>query len=191
MKAPLLRNESNRLRALADYHLLDSRPDPAIDDLTKLAAQICGCPIALVTLVDENRQWFLSRIGLERKETPREQSFCAHAILDSTNLLVVPDATRDERFSDNPLVTSGPFIRFYAGAPLLTPNCDALGTLCVIDRTPRELAPEQLGALRILGRQVSYLFELRRVSRALAAALDNAAGNRGVGDSAPNPGNTN
>lgn len=174
MKPPLLANEANRLNALAAYHILDSAPEAAFDDLAKLAAQICGCEIALVSLVDEQRQWFKARVGLEVSETPREHSFCAHAIAEPTNLLIVPDATRDARFSDNPLVTSQPSIRFYAGAPLLSADGLALGSLCVIDRKPRQPKDSELAALRILGRQVTYLLELRRVNRALAQALDNA-----------------
>ena len=174
MKPPLLANESDRLKALADYHILDSAPEEAFDDLAKLAAQICGCEMALVTIVDAERQWFKARVGLEATETPREHSFCAHAIAEPTNLMVVPDASRDRRFSDNPYVTDNPNIRFYLGAPLLSSEGLALGTLCVVDRTPRQPKDSELAALRILGRQVSYLLELRRVSRALARALDNS-----------------
>ena len=173
MPAPVPENESRRLQALSEYHLLDSAPEEAFDDLTTLAAQICGCPIALVTCVAETRQWFKSRVGLEVSETPREQSFCAHAITQPENLLVVPDAKLDPRFAANPLVMDSPNIRFYAGAPLLTYQGDAIGSLCVIDRTPRKLTDLQLGALRILGRQISYLLELRRVARALSLALGN------------------
>lgn len=173
MKAPLFAKESDRLKALAEYHILDSAPEDAFDDLARLATQICGVPIALVTLVDKERQWFKANIGLTGTETPREQAFCAHAILEPENLMIVPDATRDVRFADNPSVTGDPNIRFYAGAPLLTPAGLPLGTLCVVDRVPRQLTPSQLYSLRILGRQVSYLLELRRVSRSLARALDN------------------
>ena len=180
MKANLPSNETERLSALASYHVLDSAPEQAFDDLASLAAQICGCPIALVTLVDGQRQWFKARVGLEVAETPREQAFCAHAIVHPEQLMIVPDALRDARFADNPLVTDDPRIRFYAGAPLLTGQGLALGTLCVIDRTPRQLAPHQLGALRILGRQVSYLLELRRVTGELASALSNAPGMNGA-----------
>jgi adenylate cyclase len=180
MKIPIPPNEASRLNALADYHILDSGPEEAFDDLTKLAAQICGCQIALVTLIDKERQWFKSRFGLKVTETPREQAFCAHAIMQPEQLMVVPDATCDERFSTNPLVTSAPNIRFYAGAPLLTGQGLPLGTLCVIDRSPRQPTPAQLSALRILGRQVSYLLELRRVTAALANALSNAPDINGV-----------
>lgn len=174
MNAPLPANEAARLRALSEYHILDSAPEEAFDDLAKLVAQIFGCEIALVTIVDEKRQWFKARVGLDATETPREQAFCAHAILDPMNVMIVPDATRDVRFEANPLVTGSPHIRFYAGAPLLTQQGNALGTLCVIDRTPRQPAPAHLAALRIIGRQVSYLLELRRVARALALALGNS-----------------
>lgn len=120
MKAVTPSNESARLLALASYHVLDRAPEQAFDDLATLAAQICGCEIALVTLIDEKRQWFKARIGLDVHETPREQAFCAHAILEPERLLIVPDTTKDRRFFDNPLVTDNPHIRFYAGAPLLT-----------------------------------------------------------------------
>jgi GAF domain-containing protein len=168
-----MKNEGDRLKALADYHIMDSAPEQAFDDLVVLASQICGCPIATVTLVDETRQWFKARIGVESTETPREQSFCAHALLEPENLMVVPDATRDKRFYDNPLVTKDPNIRFYAGAPLLTPAGMPLGTICVIDRKPREFLVEQRKALLALGRQTSHMLELRRISRELARALDN------------------
>ncbi len=171
MEAALPLNEADRLNALSEYHILDSAADQGFDDLTKLAAQICGAPIALVSIVDRDRQWFKARFGMQLQETPRDQSFCAHALHEPFNLMVVPDAARDLRFSDNPLVTAEEGIRFYAGAPLLTPKGAALGSLCVLDRKPRELTDLQLSALRILGRQVSYLLELHRVAHALAAAL--------------------
>jgi GAF domain-containing protein len=165
-------DEAKRLTALAQYHVMDSAPEEAFDDLATIASHICNCPIALVTLVDEKRQWFKARVGLEIRETPREHSFCAHAIFEPENLMVVTDATRDPRFARNPLVTADPHIRFYAGAPILTPGGDALGTICVIDRAARELAAGQRRALLALGRQASRLLELRRVSRQLAAALE-------------------
>lgn len=167
MRAPLPTDERERLAALRAYHILDTAPEQSFDDLTLLASQICGTPISAISLIDEQRQWFKSIIGLDVRETPRDQAFCAHTILDSSQLLIVPDATRDPRFSDNALVLGEPNIRFYAGMPLVTFAGEALGSLCVIDRTPRVLSPGQLEALRVLGRQVVYQFELRRAHDAL------------------------
>jgi len=143
------------------YGVLDTAPDQALNDLTLLAAQLCETPIALVSLLDERRQWFAAKIGLDLAETPREVSFCAHA-LAGQDLLIVPDATRDERFAQNPTVTGEPGIRFYAGAPLITPEGAVLGALCVIDRVPRALTPAREQALRALSRQVMAQLELRR-----------------------------
>ncbi len=155
------------MEALRRYELLDTLPEQALDDLTALAAHICGAPISLISLVDEKRQWFKSKSGLAASETPRDVSFCAHA-LHQADLFIVPDATTDDRFADNPLVTGDPSIRFYAGAPLLTPEGQALGTLCVIDRVPRQLTESQEQALRVLSRQVMAQLELRRQTRELA-----------------------
>lgn len=169
--APVPRNEPARLAALREHAILDTAPEPDYDDITLLAAHVCGAPIALVSLVDEHRQWFKSRVGLAATQTPREHAFCAHAIApDDPALLIVPDALHDQRFAGNPLVTSAPEIRFYAGAPLLTAEGHGLGTLCVIDRKPRTLAPGQVEALAALARQVSAHLDLRRRSRWLAAA---------------------
>ena len=167
MSAPLLPTEEARLAELEAYAVLDTKPEPVYDDITFIASQISDTPIALISLVDKERQWFKSRVGLDVTETPRDLAFCAHAIWDPTNLLVVPDAATDDRFSSNPLVTSDPNIRFYAGAPLLTESGNALGTLCVIDREPRELEPRQLEALAALSRLVMEHLELRRVYRDL------------------------
>ena len=170
MSAPLPPNEAARLETLRRYAVLDTLPEKEFDDLTRLAAVICGTPIALVSLVDADRQWFKSRVGIEDSETRREVAFCAHAILQP-DVLVVPDALMDERFRANPLVLGEPNVRFYAGAPLLTQEGHALGTLCVIDRTPRELSPEQREALRSLSRLVVAQLELRRSVSDLSQAI--------------------
>ncbi len=162
MKAPLPPNEARRLETLRGYEVLDTPPEPAFDDLTLLAAQICRVPIAVVSLVDENRQWFKSIIGLSVTETSRDVAFCAHTILNPDELLEVCDAQIDPRFADNPLVTADPHIRFYAGAPLVALDGLVLGTLCVIDRVPRELNAEQKTALHALSRTVIAQLELRR-----------------------------
>jgi GAF domain-containing protein len=176
MTAPIPQNETKRLKVLWQYEVLDTVPEEVFDDLTELAARICEAPIALISLVDENRQWFKSKIGVTVSETSRDVSFCAYAIAQS-DLFIVPDATQDKRFASNPLVTSEPKIRFYAGAPLITPDGHALGTLCVIDKIPRELRPEQQQALRILARHVVWQLELRRRSREL---VDVRGENRGL-----------
>jgi GAF domain-containing protein len=166
MTVPILQNEKKRLKVLWQYEVLDTVPEEVFDDLTELAARICEAPIALISLVDEKRQWFKSKVGVSVSETSRDLSFCAYAITQS-DLFIVPDATRDKRFANNPLVTSEPKIRFYAGAPLITPDGHALGTLCIIDKVPRQLRPEQQQALRILARHVVSQLELRRRSREL------------------------
>jgi GAF domain-containing protein len=169
MTPPIPLNEVKRLKVLWQYEVLDTVPEEVFDDLTELAARICEAPIAMITLVDEKRQWFKSKIGVTVQETSRDISFCAHAI-NQEDLFIVPDAAKDERFATSPLVISEPKIRFYAGAPLITPDGYALGTLCVIDKVPRELRPEQKQALRILARHVMSQLELRRHARELAAA---------------------
>jgi PAS domain S-box-containing protein len=161
MKPPIPANEAERLAALHEYHILDTLPEQAYDDITLLASQLCGTPIALITLIDARRQWFKSRRGLEEQETSRDVSFCAHAILE-TDLVEVPDTTKDRRFADNPYVTSGRMFRFYAAAPLVTPDGQTLGTLCVMDLVPRRLSAEQQVGLRALARQTMAQLELRR-----------------------------
>ena len=159
-------DEVRRLAALREYNVLDTLPEQALDDLTSLAAAICGTPIAMISLVDEHRQWFKSKVGTSMAETMRDVSFCGHAI-HQRDLFIVPDATHDVRFADNPLVTGDPNICFYAGAPLVNSDDSALGALCVIDHVPRVLTPQQEQALRVLGRQVMTQLELRRQTREL------------------------
>ncbi len=171
MKPPLPSNESERLAVLRQYSILDSPPEEGFDDLARVAAQVCGTPIALVTLIDEHRQWFKARVGLKVQERPREHSLCAHAILQK-DVLVVPDASSDPRFADNPLVGGEPYIRFYAGAPLIVPDSHALGTLCVMDQQPHVLRPEQRDALAALARQAVNQLELRKNLRELASAVE-------------------
>lgn len=159
--APLPANETARLRALDEYGVMDTPPEPGFDELVALAAHVCETPIALMTLVDDRRQWFKAKKGLAATETPRDHAFCAHAILKPAEVLVVPDALRDERFSDNPLVADAPHIRSYAGAPLVTPDGEALGTLCAIDVEANEWTPEEIGHLQALARRVMAELELR------------------------------
>jgi len=172
MKAPIPDNEVQRLAALREYHILDTAAEQAYDDLTALAAYLCHAPIAMISLVDGSRQWFKSKLGLNEQETPRDVAFCAHAILQ-TEPLIVRDALKDLRFSDSALVTREPHIRFYAGFPLSSREGFALGTLCAIDRRPRQLSDRQKTAMQALSRQVMALLELRRVSARMAEALAN------------------
>lgn len=169
MGAPTPQNETARLRTLRAYGVLDTAAEQAYDDIVNIASHICHTPISLVSLVDADRQWFKARHGLDADQTPREHAFCAHAILDPGALMEVPDATSDQRFANNPLVTGDPNIRFYAGVPLVAPDGAALGTLCVIDREPRKLTTEQSNTLRALARQVISQLELHRTATDLAA----------------------
>jgi GAF domain-containing protein len=170
MRFPIPEHEAERLNTLRGYGILDTRPEERFDDLTRLAATICGTPISVISLVDEERQWFKSKIGVEVCQTAREHAFCSHAIM-SAELFVVPDATQDPRFATNPLVLGEPHIRFYAGAPLAAPNGHNMGALCVIDRVPRQLGREQLEGLRILSRQVMAQVVLGKNLQDLRAAL--------------------
>ncbi len=160
-KAPLPIDEADRLAELRGFDVLDTGAEAEFDDLARLAAAIVGTPVSLVSLVDADRQWFKANVGFNLPETPRDAALCAHTILER-DLLVVPDASADPRFADSPLVTSGPNIRFYAGAPLVTPEGHAMGSLCVIDTVPRQLTAGQADALRVLGRQAVSLLRLRK-----------------------------
>lgn len=160
-------NEAERLAALERYAILDTLPEADFEHITQVAAGICHAPIALVSLVASERQWFKSKVGTDLTETTREVSFCAHALAAEEPLLIVPDTLTDSRFSDNPLVYNDPYIRFYAGAALLTPDGFRLGTLCVLDQHPRKLTKVQQQALQALSRQVIILLELRLKNREL------------------------
>ena len=169
-------NESDRLVALDRYKILDTLPEQVYDDLTQLASHICGTQIALISLVDCDRQWFKSRVGLDATETPREISFCGHAVA-SKEILHVPDATEDSRFADNPLVAGQPKIRFYLGVPLITPDDYALGTLCVIDLEPKQLTSQQIKQLEMLSHLVVSQLELRlaeQASRLLVSVVESS-----------------
>lgn len=161
MKALPPENESQRLKALHSFQILDTPPEPSYDDITSLASYVCETPVALISLVDRERLWFKSRIGVPSSEAPREIAFCSHAILQQ-DLFMVPDTLRDERFADNPLVTGEARVRFYAAAPLITTDGEALGTICVIDQVPRTLNAKQQELLRALSRQVMVQLELHR-----------------------------
>jgi GAF domain-containing protein len=169
--SPVPANEARRLKVLWQYEVLDTVPEAVFDDLVELASAVCDAPIALISLVDESRQWFKAKVGLSTNETSRDVSFCAHAIMQP-GLFIVPDATKDPRFADNPLVIAEPRIRFYAGAPLVTPDGHALGTLCVLDQRPRELTEAQRKALQVLARLAVTQLELRRHAKELAQARE-------------------
>ncbi len=170
--APKPQNEAERLASLRSYKILDTMVEREYDDVVELASYICHTPINLISLVDEDRQWFKSKKGLEAAETSRDLAFCAHAILTPDKPLIVNDTTKDERFADNALVLGGPEIRFYAGCPLNTPDGNSLGTLCVIDTVPRELSEVQINALQVLSSNIVNLLELRRAEIEKQELLD-------------------
>jgi GAF domain-containing protein len=171
MNMPAATTEAARVAALDRYAILDTEPEQAFDDLVILASHVCKTPMAMLSLLDDHRQWFKSKVGVEIRETPREMSICAHAI-QQQDLFIVPDALQDPRFRDNPLVVGEPHVRFYAGAPLIDEDGFALGTLCVVDRQPRELDAEQKEALKSLRRLALRQMELRRNLQFLKDALN-------------------
>jgi GAF domain-containing protein len=157
-----LKDEGNRLLSLKSYEILDTLPEPEYDELTELASQICGTSVSLISLIDDKRQWFKSAHGLTMTETPKEFAFCTHTIQNPEMPLIVPDSRLDDRFSNNPLVTNDPRVIFYAGVPLVNKDGYAMGSLCVLDSTPRSLTTQQVHALKVLAKQVVRLFELRK-----------------------------
>lgn len=173
MKTPEIPiNEISRLKALKEYSILDTLPELEYDDITQLASQICGTAISTISLIDEKRQWFKAKVGLNVDFSDREFSFCGHAIVEPDKIFTVKDSRLDERFQDNPLVIGEPHVIFYTGVPLVSPDGYALGTLCVIDDQPKELNEEQLKSLKSLSNQVVSLFELRK-SKMLLERLTN------------------
>jgi GAF domain-containing protein len=166
----LVKDEAARLAALQKYAILDTEPEEAFDDLVLLASFVCEAPLAMISLIDENRQWFKSKVGVSVSQTDREIAFCSTAIQQS-DVFVVPNALQDERFRNNPLVVGEPNVRFYAGAPLINEDGLALGTICVVDRVPRELGADQRAALQALSRRVLAQLELRRHLLLLKEAL--------------------
>jgi len=163
--------DDKRVRKLRDYNILDTPPELDFDELTQLAAQICNTPVAVISFVDKERQWFKARIGTDMEESPRSESFCTHTIqLVEDQVFVVNDTLKDERFAESPLVTGPEQIRFYAGAPIVTRDGHAIGAICAIDQTPRTLTDEQLVALRSLARHVMNDLEMRRLQQAHSRA---------------------
>ncbi len=163
-------NEKERLTKLKEYNILDTPEEESFDEIVKLASIICKVPMSTITLIDEKRQWFKAKVGLKYQETSREIAFCAH-VINGDDLMIINDAAEDERFADNPMVTSDPDIRFYAGMPLITPDGNKLGTICVIDNVPRTLTEEQKFALQILAKNVITLLELRLKNSNLSDTL--------------------
>jgi signal transduction histidine kinase len=166
--APLPGNEAERLSELYSYDILDTLPDDDYDHITRIASEICDTPIALIGLIDADRQWYKSQQGLKGSESSRDLSFCSHAILNPDEIMVVPNSSMDERFADNPNVLGEPHVVFYAGVPLVSENGFSLGTLCVVDNKPKTLTESQKQSLRALGRQVVVLMDLRKKNRELA-----------------------
>ncbi len=171
-KAALPKDEEERLRVLNEYKILDTLPEEDYDAIAKIASGICNTPIALISLIDKDRQWFKANYGIEAQETPRDLAFCAHSILEPNDLFIINDATKDNRFHDNPLTKDYPNVIFYAGAPLNTSEGHAIGTLCVIDNKPKKLSKEQKEGLKLLAKQTVNLLELRKRNHQLNKVND-------------------
>lgn len=174
-KKEIVTNERSRLQELIDYQILDTPPEAELDELAKIASLICNTPISLITMIDGDRQWFKANIGLEAEGTSREDSFCQHAFHHPKEVLVVNDSMKDDRFKNNPLVLGDPNIRFYAGAPLETPNGNVLGTLCVIDRKPREIADTHKQALQLLAKKAMDYLNARKLLAEQRRTIENNA----------------
>jgi GAF domain-containing protein len=164
--------EQDRVEALRQYGIMDTPPEEEFDNITSLASRICGTPISLITLLDDQRQWFKASAGIDLKETPIEYAFCAHAIRNPSELTLVPDSRKDERFANNPFVTGEPHIVFYAGMPLVDEGGHALGSLCVLDVQEQKLSPFQLTALKQLAKQVVTLLQLKKKAKDLEQLVD-------------------
>ncbi|RRB06774.1 GAF domain-containing protein [Larkinella rosea] len=171
--APLPANETERLQALESYHLIDSIPESVYENITHLASEICRTPMSLIGLIEKDRQWFKAQRGMKGSETPRELTFCSHAILNPDEAFIVPDARLDDRFHDNPFTLKDPHVVFYAGVPLVNLDGYPLGTLCVIDRRPRILTDNQIISLKALAKWVASEFELRKAKADLEKSQHN------------------
>ena len=179
-------NEQDRLQELKSYKILDTLPEKELDELAEIASVICDTPISLVSFIDEKRQWFKARKGLEAQETPRDDAFCQHTLQNPKEVLVVDDPLNDERFKNNPLVLGNPHIRFYAGAPLETPQGNVLGTLCIIDNKPRTISENQRNALKLLAKKAMEYLEVRKLLIEQSNKIElNAAQLRKLTDQAP------
>lgn len=174
MIAALPEDETQRLIVVRSYQLPDSGPQQALDDIVRLARMICECPIATISIIEEARQLYIAQVGMTMRETPRDIAFCAHTILEK-HTVIVPDATKDPRFADNPVVMGDPYVRFYAGVPMLNAHGFALGTICVVDTKPRHLSADQIWALESLGKHAVAHLELRRGAMRLEQAQEEVA----------------